>query len=262
MMQAKENSSHPLRIALAMADESVARVTQRYLAETEGIVCNDVYPRGKTLLREVYFCRYDCILVDELLQDMDAIEFMERLAAADRPVGSTIIFLLRSSHRAIHQKLLSYGPNYCMIKPYDLATLVRRIRMLCGAGAEQIQHCCLQLFQSWRLRGDEMPCVYLTEAVVLAEQNDERMAIKKELLREVSKLHIALSANAVECSLRRLVDRLEEQNAPEYLAFKMRAGLSERPSAGRLVYAVQWDVHRAIYERGEEECLNQTADLT
>jgi len=240
-----------------MADEAVARVTRRYLQEAGDVICCDVYPRGRTLLLELHARQYDCLLLDELLLDMDSLEFMEQLSRRGIPVGLPIIFLLRSSHRAIHEQLLSYGANYCMIKPYDLTTLLHRIRLLCRQSAGRIAAECSRLYQSWQLPGDHPGCGYLTEAVILAELHEERLAIKKELLAEVSGLHVALSANAVECSLRRLVDRLEEDGVSSYLAFKRRAGFDGRPTVGRLVYAVCGEVHRAVCERGEEKCTNQ-----
>ena len=106
--------------------------------------------------------------------------------------------------------------------------------------------------ESWGVQGEITKCGYLTDAVTIAEQADDKLALRKQIIMTVSEMR-GVSVDAVDSGLRRLIERMEENNTPAYREFKLHTGLGEtRPTVGRLVYAIKWAARQDANGKGEQ----------
>lgn len=242
-----------LRIAVAAADERLLRVIGNYLLEADSFTQCDAYRRGKILLAQMRAGReFDALILDEQLADMDAVDFMEEYRTQKLQHRPAILVLSCRSHMAICDCLLSCGADYCIMKPYQLSTLARRARTLYRVKQDSLQDYCSRLYESWGVQGEITKCGYLTDAVTIAEQADDKLALRKQIIMTISEMR-GVSVDAVDSGLRRLIERMEENNTPAYREFKLHTGLGEtRPTVGRLVYAIKWAARQDANGKGEQ----------
>lgn len=232
-------SSEPqLRVALASYDVRELRVQKRYLEEQNPFIRCSGWQNGQNLLTQLRGgLECDVIVLCSQLEDMDAMEFIARL----RRLPSMPLLLLfdeRRHGRNAASCLHSDGSCY-MIKQADLKNLLEELYKAPGRQALRADTLCRQLYAEWGISRPDANCGYLTSALRIACASDDRLALRKELLQKVSEEHCVTVA-AVDSGLRRMVDELEEQQPEGWRAFKQKSGLAaEKPSTGRLIYAVK-----------------------
>ena len=76
--------------------------------------------------------RYDAIILDGMMPDMDGYETCRRLKADPATVGIPIVFLTARTQRAEVDRALALGAVACLTKPFDPMTLARELRAALG----------------------------------------------------------------------------------------------------------------------------------
>lgn len=240
-----------LSVAAAAGDERLLRVIGSYFLEEKTFARCDAYRRGQTLLDELYQGRrFDALLLDEQLLDMDALEFLEAFRR-EKLHRLPVFVMLRRGRPALCEQLLAGGVTQCFFKPCGLAEMARRIRLLAEYPAA-IRAECRRLCLAWGVQEDATNCEYLADAVLVAAGLDDDFAFGKEIAASVGELH-GVSHSAVESGLRRLIARMEQNSTEAYRKFRRTAvAEGEKMTPDRLVRAVK----RAVRQnRREEEVL-------
>ena len=86
---------------------------------------------------------------------------------------------------------------------------------------------------------------YLKESVSLALQYDSHFAIRKDILQEVGDRH-TLTDFAVDSGIRRLIDALDNQNAPAWQDFRRRHNLPAKLTTGKFIYAIRDELTKPL----------------
>lgn len=238
-----------MRIALASYDIQALRVNTTYFVEYGGFSVCRGYQEGSALLHDLEDgAEFDLILLDDVLKDMDAVDFTTAFYRLQR-LHKPILLLMSSRSQMQNQgSVLQPSEKYCIIKPYRLQSLTQQIQMLCGMQRKSLQSYCEQLYLEWGVQGLENNCAYLTQAVGIALASARKLAIRKEILLRVGETN-ELSITAVDSAIRRILEHLNTQNTQAWCSFKREyEKRGKRMSTGGLIYAIrdaaqQFDIH-------------------
>ncbi|MFI3169859.1 MAG: response regulator [Faecalibacterium sp.] len=230
-----------IRIAVASYDASWLRVVANYLQERKEFSVVDCYARGKLLLEALSEgVAPDVVIVDEQMQDVDLFDFMQTYASLHLSNHVVLLGLCNKRYLGYTGNLLSLGLTDFMAKPIQLSNLTERILQLHQTNmGGRVKDVCESLYVDWKLEINDS-CHYLTDAVRIANDSAEKLAIGKEIVWNVAELH-GSTPHAVDSALRRLVEKLECGKIASYLDFKSETGLGqEKPTVKMLVYAIKY----------------------
>ena len=242
----KDNPSGAgMRIAMASYDIRELRVHLKYFAGQDGFALCQSYQSGSELLRALEAgAAFDVILLGRQLADMNAAEFISRFRRRSFLCAPLVVLLAGRDQAENPGTGLHPSENYCIMSPYSLRSLSQGLQMLYALTAGQTSLLCGRVYARWGAQPEDINCCYLTEAVKIALQSERKLAIRKEILQQVGERH-SVSISAVDSGIRRMIDGLDEENAPAWQAFKAANGLTDRkPTTGRLIYAVKADLLR------------------
>jgi two-component system, OmpR family, response regulator len=115
-----------MHILLAEDDPALAELTMRALRSQGWAV--DHTPRGEPVPASVKSDPYDLLILDIGLPGIDGLETLKRVRAQ----GSTLPVLMLTARDAIEDRVqgLETGADDCLVKPFALAELIARIRVL------------------------------------------------------------------------------------------------------------------------------------
>ncbi len=241
----KQNSEkQAIQVAIASYDASWLRVAGNYLAEQMGIGHIDCYGRGGLLLAALKEGVSPQVLVmDEQLQDMDLLTFMQGYIGLHLPNQPIVIGVCSKQYLGYTGNLISLGMTDFIAKPVRMQGLHARILELYHEqGGGRVREYCEACYRNWGIEANESTA-YLTDAVRVASDAVEKLALRKEIVWGVAKRHDC-SVDAVDSSLRRLIDKLEQKATPEYLVFKQSIGFSNKKMAvGPLIFAMRAQIN-------------------
>lgn len=112
-------------IAIVDDDEGVRSSTQRLLARAGFRV--DAYDGGERFLRAAASRRYDCILLDVWMPDLDGLSVLRALGAQPGPVAPVIV-LTGHGDVALAVEAMKLGAEAFIEKPYRPELLLSEIR--------------------------------------------------------------------------------------------------------------------------------------
>ncbi len=115
-----------MRILLVEDDESVARVLEKGLTDENYAV--DVACDGHTGWQLVNASKYDLIVLDVLLPELDGLQFCRRLRERSYDMPVLLVTALNSSSKKIAG--LNAGADDYITKPFELEELLARVRAL------------------------------------------------------------------------------------------------------------------------------------
>lgn len=224
-----------LNVALANYDPRELRVQKRYLEEQSSYIHCCGYQNGQELLEELRKTRhYDVIVLGSRLEDMDEMEFLVALRRIT-PIPPLLLFHER---RDSANTALYLHTNGAMQRS-ELSSLLGELDRMSGRQLTQVEKICQQLYAEWGIDHPDINCGYLTSALRIACGAEQKLALRKELLQQVSEeYHVSVAA--VDSGLRRMVNECEAQGSAGWLAFKHANGLdNKKPSIGKLIYAAR-----------------------
>lgn len=238
MRVSEERNARGLKVALASYDVRQIRVWSRYLEEQSAELCCRGYCRGEELLLRLRQGEpFDVVVLGGQLEDMDAMTFLGRVSRLEQKP-----FLLLMNEGARNPSMLSgldMGGNCYLVRQTSLRDLLDRLQKVPGDPAEKIEQACQKLYSRWGLPQPDTNCEYLTQAVQIVCTSKIKLAIRKEILRQIAEQR-QMKIVAVDSGLRRLVENLEIRSPKAWKDFKSQNGLEGRSvTTGRLIYAVK-----------------------
>ncbi|WP_455354667.1 response regulator [Streptomyces sp. SYSU K217416] len=112
-------------------DFMVARLHSRYVSATEGFTVVGVAHSGGEALRAAAQVRPDLVLLDVYLPDMDGIEVLRELRAAEEREGRPSVdalFITAARDAGVIRAALRAGALHYLIKPFNQAALQEQLR--------------------------------------------------------------------------------------------------------------------------------------
>jgi two-component system, OmpR family, response regulator len=202
-----------LRILLVEDDPALADTTSRALKAQGWTV--DWATRGEAVPASVRQDPYDLVLLDIGLAGIDGFETLRRLRAQ----GSTTPVLMLTARDAIEDRVrgLEAGADDYLVKPFDIAELVARARVLNRRTQARrddtltLGRLRMDLAAKRLYAGDESVEVSAREWSVLAYllARAGRVISKEQIVQGIAGWDESLSANAIEVYVSRLRAKLE-----------------------------------------------------
>ncbi len=163
----------------------------------------------------------DVIILDIIMPHLDGIGVLERMASMRLNRRPKVIMLTAFGQESITQKVVELGADYYILKPFDLDTLVDRIRQLAGTPTQKGSYSSMNIHQSNAKNLDiqvtniiheiGIPAhikgyQYLREAIILVvEDMDMLSAVTKELYPTVASKFNSTSSR-VERAIRHAIE--------------------------------------------------------
>jgi two-component system OmpR family response regulator len=202
-----------MRLLIVEDDAPLASGLQRIL-EAEGHAV-DVTARGEEAMLAAAQERFDLVILDIGLPQMDGFEVLRRLRAAERPMPVLVL----TARDAVEDRVrgLDLGADDYMVKPFAMPELTARVRALLrrsqAHGGPRITHGPLALDTVARrafLRGEPLELAareWAVLEVLLAKV--EKIVSKEAIIQAVAGWGDDLSPNAIEVYVSRLRSKLE-----------------------------------------------------
>lgn len=225
------------RVALASYDPREIRVWGRYLEECNPSIRCTGYRDSTSLLERLKKGDVDVLVLGGRLEDMDSLALLRQL----RGLANKPLVLLRDDGRNEKAAVQSLNrDDVCyLIRQGTLEEMLQELRAPAPRPQESLEKRCERIYHNWGLSPYDANSRYLTGAVRVMLAADHRLTIRKEILKKVAEVNNS-TVSAVDSSLRRLVDTLDEQGRQGWLDFKQEYGLERRRvTIGRLLYALE-----------------------
>ena len=246
----EKSDRYILRVAAASYDGQFLRVCRGYFASQEDLFLFDAYTTGQQVMQALQSGPpYHALILDTALSDMDADQLYRQvmeLPLAHRPQ------ILLITPRSLDSQQAALPDSQCLqllaragVQAPDLPMLRN---LLLDAAPERMQQSSISsasLIRMFTERGVEPStsgCEYLLETVSLLLKSREKLAIRKDILQQVSERH-SVSVKAVDSGIRRVISALDKKDLPSWRAFKERQPPRRgKFTAGTLLYAIKTDL--------------------
>ncbi|MCL2702338.1 MAG: sporulation transcription factor Spo0A [Defluviitaleaceae bacterium] len=124
------------KIKVLIADDNTdfCDVVSGYLGKHEDIDVVNISHDGVEACDKIINMQPDVVILDGIMPKLDGLGVLERIAArrawesGQKPV---CIMLSGVSHEHITSRAIELGADYYMVKPFDIESLLARIRQLC-----------------------------------------------------------------------------------------------------------------------------------
>jgi two-component system OmpR family response regulator len=205
-----------VRLLIVEDDAPLASGLQRIL-EAEGHAV-DVTPRGEEAVLAASNEKFDLVILDIGLPQMDGFEVLRRLRAGNPGRGPMPVLVL-TARDAVDDRVrgLDLGADDYMVKPFAMPELTARVRALLrrsqAHGGPRIAHGPLQLDTVARrafLKGEPLELAAREWAVLeVLLARVEKIVSKEAIIQAVAGWGDDLSPNAIEVYVSRLRSKLE-----------------------------------------------------
>ena len=124
------------KISVLLADDNreYCDVVSSYLGKQEDFdvvgVCHD----GMEALESIQRLKPDVAIIDGIMPRLDGLGLLERLTSSEMDKPPVCIMLSAMLEEKITQRALDLGASYYIAKPFDMESLVNRIRQMNGSG--------------------------------------------------------------------------------------------------------------------------------
>lgn len=120
----------PVRVLLADDNRDFIKVLKAYIQGQEDMELVGVAYQGYEALELIYHEYPDVVVLDIIMPHLDGLGVLEKLQHEER--RPHVILLSALGQESMTQRAASLGADYYIVKPFDLDTLGKRIRQLCG----------------------------------------------------------------------------------------------------------------------------------
>jgi two-component system chemotaxis response regulator CheY len=126
-------ADRPRKRVLVIDDASLVRLYYRAALEGAGFEVAEAL-NGLEALEHLLAARFDLLIVDVNMPQMDGLSFLEKLRAKSLPLSSVPV-LVTSSESAPQRVAAARvaGANFYVVKPLSAETLVQYASLFCGA---------------------------------------------------------------------------------------------------------------------------------
>jgi two-component system response regulator (stage 0 sporulation protein A) len=123
-------SKDAIRVLLADDNKDFCDVVAAALSKSEGIEVIASVHDGVAAYDAILAKRPDVAVIDGVMPKLDGLGVLEKLAAAPQDVRPVCIMLSAVSQEKVTLQAMELGAAYYMMKPFDMDSLVTRIRQM------------------------------------------------------------------------------------------------------------------------------------
>lgn len=123
-------SQNKIKVLLADDNKDFCDVLTSYLSKQEDIEVVAVAYDGVEAYNKIQETRPDIAIIDGIMPRLDGLGVLEKLSKMKDVQKPICIMLSAMSQEKITQRALELGAEYYIIKPFDMESLVKRMRQL------------------------------------------------------------------------------------------------------------------------------------
>lgn len=166
-----------IRVVIADDNEEFCRLLADYFQRDPRLKVIGIAHEGLHVLRLVDESRVDVLLLDLVMPNMDGLGVLESLRQKGPARQPRVIVFTAFGHEEMTRKAVNLGADYYIVKPFDLATLARRIMEIAGESRGRTLHApsveeaeceTAKIIQRLRIPSHFKGYLYLREAILLA----------------------------------------------------------------------------------------------
>lgn len=118
------------KIKVLLSDDNVdfCGVLKSYLSTKNDIDVVDVAYDGESAYEKVFEHKPDVVVLDGIMPKLDGLGFLEKVQNSEEKINTKFIMLTALTTEDVTQSALNLGVSYYMAKPFDMESLVQRIR--------------------------------------------------------------------------------------------------------------------------------------
>jgi len=120
-----------IRVILADDNKDLCDIIKSYLDKQDDIEVVDVAFDGEEAYAKIIEKQPDVCILDGIMPKLDGLGVLEKLGKSKNPdKGPICIMLSGLTHEKVTQNAMNLGAEYYIAKPFDMESLVMRIRQL------------------------------------------------------------------------------------------------------------------------------------
>lgn len=127
-----------IRVLLADDNAALCETLRQALDSQPDMSVAGVAYDGEEALSKIEELTPDVVVLDITMPHLDGMAVLERLFAADLGRPPCIIVLTALASEEIMQRFVELGARYFMVKPFDVAVLVERIRQFQAEASDSV----------------------------------------------------------------------------------------------------------------------------
>lgn len=242
------------RILLSDHNEQFLSSARDYLSAQENIDRVDISSDGRATLDALNSGRYDILVTELIMPELDGLELLERLSSGLVKDAPAVIVISALRQEEVVRQACALGARYYMVKPVDPETLYRRIvDMMTSSDAQRSRVCALNprpqtldekiasVFLTVGIPAHIKGYHYLREAVRMVYFEPALCGrITKELYPGIAR-HFQTSASKVERAIRHAIEvawtRGKIENINQIFGYNIY-GKNDKPTNGEFIALV------------------------
>lgn len=122
--------SEKIKVLVADDNKEFAATLISYLSNEEDMEVVDAAKDGNEAYEKIISTKPDIVLLDIIMPHLDGLGVLEKLNETNMDKKPMCIILSAVGQDKITQKAISLGAQYYIVKPFDIAVLVKRIKEL------------------------------------------------------------------------------------------------------------------------------------
>ncbi|MCM1307188.1 MAG: sporulation transcription factor Spo0A [Butyrivibrio sp.] len=226
------------KIKVVVADDSeiTRNLVVNYLSAEEDMEIVGAAADGEEAIIAIKDTRPDMVILDLVMPKVDGLGVMEEIAQNGGSGKPEYIVISAVASESVISEAIRMGASYFIMKPFDGALLVRRIKQM-TARAEEMAESSVSALSAENIRPTTYMLVvrllrnlgvsirmtgykYIRDAIIFAVNDPESLtSITKTIYPEIAKAHQTSSGN-VERNIRYAVEVMwSERGVPKYSEF-------------------------------------------
>ncbi|MGE5529051.1 MAG: sporulation transcription factor Spo0A [Patescibacteria group bacterium] len=215
-----------VRVAIADDNLEFCHLLADYFQNCPKLKLVGVAHEGVRALKLVKETPVDVLLLDMVMPNIDGLGVLERLHDTELAHRPKVIVFTAFGQEEMTRKAVSYGANYYIVKPFDLATLVKRICEIAGEregrilrlhSAEEVERRVAKIIHHLRIPADFKGHAYLREAVMMSLEDATLITeVTKRLYPRIAEKYYTTSER-VERAMRFAIETAWNRGDIEYL---------------------------------------------
>ena len=128
-----------MKILIADDNKDFSDILMEFIDRQEDMQVVDVAANGEEACTLIVQTQPDVVILDVIMPYLDGIGVLERVATMELAKRPVFIMLSAVGQDKITERALSLGAEYYIVKPFDMETLINRIRQLqSSSGSSQV----------------------------------------------------------------------------------------------------------------------------
>ena len=124
-----------MKILIADDNKDFSDILTEYISRQEDMEVVGVAPNGEVACELIQNTQPDIVILDVIMPYLDGIGVLERVRSLDIEKRPLFVMLSAVGQDKITERALSLGAEYYIVKPFDMDTLINRIRQLKSTGS-------------------------------------------------------------------------------------------------------------------------------